>query len=316
LILIQNGFNITTNLSDNINLTEDQINKFKKKWYKNNIDPQFEIENFEKKESTPSSPPPRSTPSSPPPRSTPSSSSPPPQSHSNTRNTNFASSQARDPRLVVQYYSNVSIVPIYLMFAILFIIRASYLSTYCWYYIIFFAIMSYGTTLYHEVKDYVPRSFSTMAYVQFFTVLSANQNCQFIFYCIIIYHSQHISAVGLLPLAIYALINTSDFYISLVNTLASKFPIGITRLMSLLLTQLLQRDRHYLEYAAAFAEILTFPILLWRWISGVSHEISLFDIIMMGQFLNQRKNVSMPMQRILNELYNLYREKLRALFPR
>jgi len=151
--------------------------------------------------------------------------------------------------------------------------------------------------------------------LQFLNLFSVNPNGQYWLYCIIIMQAYHISAVALFPLAIHGFINSSDLFTSLINSLCARFPNMITRIIQNYYFQLNQQ-KNLLSYMAAAAEILTFLILFWRWISGVSQDVSLVHIILLGQFLYQRKNFSEPTDRILNGVYSSYNSTLRSWFNR
>jgi len=117
-------------------------------------------------------------------------------------------------------------------------------------------------------------------------------------YCLIILHSNHISIVALAPLAIYAYINTANFFMSYAAVLRERFPNPITSSLVIYLS-ILSQQRINLEYTAAAAECLTFPILLWRWISGISAEVSFLDVVLLFQFLHKRYSVSDKTRRII-----------------
>jgi len=100
-------------LSDNIDLSAEQILKLQKKWYKKNIDPNFDIEKEE-------NPRPQTSPSS--------SASPPPSytSNNNTTRPNSTSSQSNiNPTQKILYYCNITVVISYLIFCLSFILRFS-----------------------------------------------------------------------------------------------------------------------------------------------------------------------------------------------
>jgi len=203
----------------------------------------------------------------------------------------------------------------YILFFLLFILRSS-LSGYFWNICVWFALLGYSANLYVQLKNYVPTSFNMLSIVQFFNLLSMNQNSQYLLYSIIIYQSHHISTVALFPLAVYALLNSSDFFGTAIVWLCAQFPNTITGTIRSLYSDYTQERRNFLLFFAAAAEVLTFPILLWRWISGVSHEISIIHIFLLGQFLYNRKSVSEHTQRFINAGYTTYSSILRSWFNR
>jgi len=213
----------------------------------------------------------------------------------------------------ILYYCNITVVLSYLIFCLLFILRFPQ-SGFFWNNCLWFALICYSVTLYIHLKNQFPSSFSLISVLQFLNLLSGNPNGQYLIYCIIIFQANHISAVALFPLAINGFINTSDIFNSLINSLCVRFPNIITRTVKNYYFELNQQ-RNLLVFMAAAAEVLTFPILFWRWISGVSQDISLIHLILLGQFLNQRKNSSEHTQRIITGVYPTFRSYFQSWFP-
>jgi len=183
---------------------------------------------------------------------------------------------------------NVWTVFLSLGFSIAFFIR-THLSYYFWNYATVTALLSYLISLSNHLENRWPTSYNTQTMLVFFTALSESQDFRYCLYCWVLLHTQQISLVAVFPLGVYALFSSSQFFTNLLLYVGEKLPA--VRSVSEFLKKILH-SHATLAYWAAAAEILTFFILLWRYLSGMNGDMSLIDLLLLGQFILQRYSTS------------------------
>jgi len=241
---------------------------YKKKWYKHNVDPLFDIECNQDVQQL------RST-------------------HTNKQQDSANLTQNMILLISIQRYASIAVVVLYSLFLLLFMLRA-YESTFFWQYCILSAFISYGFMIYFSFQNQWPVG-SLDSIIQFIFKFSRNQYMHYLLYSFIMLRTKHISAVALFPLAVHGYYDTLEFIMSKQYSIPRTTEQG---------SPLKQKEK-YIAYAVAAAELLTLPILLWRLISGLNPEVSVLDIVFLVQFIYQRDAISEETREIINHILSI-----------
>jgi len=197
---------------------------------------------------------------------------------------------------------NVWAVVLYLGFFVTFFMRLS-LAYHFWLYTVVAALFTYFISLSNSLERHIPTSFNIQGILGFLSFVSISPDFRYSLYCWILMQTEHISLVAVTPLAVYSLFSSIQIFQSFTLFASERYP-KIRPFCNWINHQLVVK-RDTLLYGAAVAEILTFFILFWRYISGTNKYVGLLVLVLLGQFIMMRYNTSDQTRQIINEVHRV-----------